>query len=93
MPDCDGVTLKDVKRRAKALGAIVKQDRIGDSIELTVEAAPGQCWEPGLHMFVSTSCAPWKPDYSDMLGRMATGSAPCEDSECEWCNPEKESES
>jgi hypothetical protein len=83
------MTLKDVKRRAVELGALVLDDKIGDTHECTVEAPPGFCWEEGLHMFVDCANRPWKPDYDDLLNRMKDGVQPCVDAECEWCHPEE----
>lgn len=84
-------TLRDVKRRAKELGAIVVDDKSGTTHECTVEAPPGFRWEVELHMLVDCTNRPWKPDYDDLLARMAGDVEPCTDSLCEWCHPEEES--
>ena len=82
-------TLRDVRKRAKALGAIVVDDKIGETHECTVEAPPGYRWATDeLHQFVNCSYRPWKPDYADLLDRMAQGIEPCPDPDCEWCHPE-----
>jgi hypothetical protein len=47
----------------------------------------------GVHEFVDETHRPWKPDYQDLLGRMAGGFERCtedtcqlwtEDGTCEW---------
>ena len=82
-------TLRQLRRRAAALGAIVVDDVVGHTHECTVEAPPGHVWvTDGLHMFVAACYSPWRPDYADLLSRMAAGVEPCTDPDCEWCHPD-----
>lgn len=84
-------TLKQVKARAKELGAIVCDDKVGYTHECTVEAPAGHRWvTSSLHMFVDSAFLPWKPDYADLLDRMSMGIEVCPDADCEWCHPEEE---
>ena len=84
-------TLADVKKLGRQLGAIVTQDRVGDSIMLEVEAPTGMRWAEELHMFVDSAYLPWKPDYDDMLDRMKSYTLEkCDDPDCDWCNSEED---
>lgn len=83
-------TLKDVRKRAKALGATVEYDRAFGTNELRVTAPDGMRWAVELHQFVDCTNAPWEPDFDDMLDRMSKGPEVCDDPECEWCHPEGE---
>lgn len=79
-------TLRHVKAAARKVGAIVEDDKCGTTHECTVEAPPGHVWNcDDLHMFVANAFVPWKPDYADLLSRMARGVRKCEDKECDWC--------
>lgn len=82
-------TLRDVRRRAAELGAIVVDDKSGTTHECTVEAPAGYRWEAELHMLVDCANQPWKPDYADLLDRMSRGVELCDDPHCEWCHPEE----
>lgn len=79
------ITHKQVKDAARAIGAGVTLEKHGDSWRLGVEAPRGFVWADGVHELVDWSYAPWKPDYADVLARMAYGVVPCEDDECDWC--------
>lgn len=79
-------TLKHVKAAAAKIGAMVEDDMCGSAHECRVEAPRGFTWAHGLHEFVDAAYRPWKPDYEDILERMAFGVKPCEDPECEWCH-------
>jgi len=84
-------TLKDVRKLAKKLGAIVEDSKIGHVHECTVEAPAGHIWKADdIHQFVANAYIPWKPDYDDLLDRMAYGIEPCTDPECDWCHPEED---
>ena len=83
-------TLRQVKAAARKIGAVVTDDIIGETHECTVEAPAGYRWlAADIHMFVDSAYVPWKPDYADLLERMAYGIEPCPDPECEWCHPEE----
>lgn len=79
-------SLKDVRAAARALGAAVTHEKHGDSWRLGVEAPHGFVWSDGVHEMVDWVYAPWRPDYADMLARMAHGMETCGDPECEWCH-------
>jgi hypothetical protein len=84
-------TLRQVKAAAAKIGAIVEDDKVGHTHECTVEAPPGYRWRADeLHQFVNASYIPWKPDYADLLDRMADGIEPCPDPDCDWCHPEED---
>jgi hypothetical protein len=82
-------TLADVRRRAAELGCIVEEDKCGNTHECRVRVPDGKrfvCSE--LHEFVDCTNKPWKPDYADLLDRLADGIEDCPDPECDWCNSE-----
>lgn len=79
-------TLRNVRQRAKELGATVEDDKIGHTHECRVEAPHRKVWAEGhVHEMVDGAFIPWKPDYADLLSRMAYGLEDCDDPECEWC--------
>lgn len=80
------VTLKDVKAHAAVLGAKVEDYKIGNSHECRVEAPHRKRWACcEIHELVSDAYRPWKPDYEDLLARMAYGLEDCV-GDCEWCD-------
>lgn len=82
------VTLKDVRKLAKQLGATVEDDKIGNTHECRVEAPHRKRWAcRGVHEMVDSSFLPWKPDYADVLDGMKFGLEDCTDPDCDWCNP------
>ena len=82
------VTLTQLRAQAKTLGATVLNERIGESVTCGVEAPHGFVWKgEDLHELVDSVYYPWKPDYADLLARMAKGVEPCPlGAQCEWCN-------
>lgn len=79
-------TLKQVKKAAAALGAIVEEDKCEYSHECRVTAPHRKIWCDGVHEFVDCANRPWKPDYEDLLNRMSYGLEDCIDPDCDWCN-------
>ncbi len=85
------MTLKAIKTLAKQIGATVIDDKCGHTHECTVEAPAGKRWKCSeIHMLVDCANIPWKPDYADLLDRMAYGVEDCPDKDCEWCNSTEE---
>ncbi len=85
------MTLNEVRKRAKALGAKVEDDKCGNTHECRVEAPPGKRWAcSDIHELIDSTNRPWKPDYADLLSRMAYGVEDCPDADCEWCHPDPE---
>ena len=79
--------LKDVKAHAIRLGAKVEDTKDYGWHCCRVEAPKGHYWcEGGVHELVDETHQPWKPDYEDLLNRMAFGISPCTDADCDWCN-------
>lgn len=79
-------TLKDVKEFAKHLGAKIEDDKCGDTHECRVEAPHRQRWQCcAVHELVDSAYRPWKPDYADIICRMAYGLEDCTDPDCDWC--------
>jgi len=78
--------LRAVKALAKKLGAKVEYIRIGDAVDLCVEAPPGFVWkcDGDIHELVDASRLPWGPDYEDVLARMSHGVEKCEEPDCDW---------
>jgi len=85
-------TLKDVKKRAKELGASVTKERQGDTVVVYVTAPKGKRWEHELHEFVDSVHYMWPNDYDDLLQRMSYGLEECDDPQCEWCHPSENDE-
>lgn len=81
-------TLRDVKKRAKELGAKVEVEVNGDFREVLITAPDGMRWEIELHQFVDSVHKDWPNDYDDMLERMSRGPEICDDPHCEWCHPD-----
>ena len=80
-------TLASVKKAARAIGARVEDDRAGYTHECRVEAPRGMIWScADIHELISAAYRPWKPDYQDLLDRMAYGVEKCDDPECDWCH-------
>lgn len=80
--------LADVREHAAGIGAIVTDEKIGESHTCSVESPKGMVWAASeTHEFVDSSYRPWKPDYSDLMARMSYGVKPCPYyDDCEWCN-------
>lgn len=78
-------TVKAVIAEAARIGASVEHEAIGNVVTCRVESPLGHVWIGGLHEFVDTAYRPWKPDYADLLARMAYGFEPCATPDCEWC--------
>lgn len=79
-------TLKDVRKLAKQLGAVVEDEKIGNAHECCVEAPHRKLWSCcGIHELVDCAYRPWKPDYSDLLDRMGYGLEDCV-GPCDWCD-------
>jgi len=81
------IELKNVKARAKQLGAKVEDDKCGNTHECRVEAPHRKVWRAfGCHEIIDCTNRPWKPDYADILNSMDYGLDDCIDNECDWCN-------
>lgn len=82
-------TLAKVRAAAAKLGATVEDEKVGHSHSCRVEAPHGKIWAEGdVHELVDDANRPWKPDYADLLSRMAYGLEDCPaGADCEWCNP------
>jgi hypothetical protein len=81
-------TLKDLKKRARELGAKVEDTKVGETHECRVEAPYRKLWAcDEIHELVDSAYRPWKPAYDDLLSRMAHGLSDCTDPDCEWCDP------
>jgi hypothetical protein len=82
------MSLAAVKKAAATLGASVADDVIGFTHECRVEAPRGKIWvDGGVHELVEASHMPFKPDYADILDRIAHGLEDCTNPACDWCNP------
>lgn len=80
------VTLKDIKVRAKQLGARVEDDKSFGFHECRVEAPHRKKWVcREVHEMIDSTRQPWKPDYADMLDCMNYGLEDCV-GECDWCD-------
>lgn len=87
-------TLQSVKAAALKIGASVAYDKSYGVNELRVEAPRFHRWKDDpIHEMVDASNAPWKPNFQDMLNRMANGLEPCTDPDCDWCNDYRTGES
>jgi len=81
------VTLRDVRKLARQLGARVEDTKDHHSHECRVEAPKRKTWdEGGVHELVCGVYQPWKPDYADLLSRMQHGLSDCTDPDCDWCS-------
>jgi hypothetical protein len=81
-------TLKDVKARAKVLGAKVEEEKDSLYHECRVQSPHRKHWIDGtVHEIVECVHRPWAPDYADILSRMNSGLDDCV-GECEWCDGE-----
>ena len=82
-------SLRELRAIAKLLGAKVEDDKTGDTHECRVEAPHRKVWRcAGIHELIDCTNRPWKPDYGDLLNRMAYGIEDCTDPDCEWCHTE-----
>jgi hypothetical protein len=79
-------TLRDVKRLAAKLGAIVEDEKSGNYHECRVEAPYRKVWKAlDVHELVNSSYRPWKPDYADLIRLMNYGVEDCQYQHCDWC--------
>jgi hypothetical protein len=80
-------TLRMVRKLAQSIGAVVTDEKIGESHNCEVEAPAGMVWRAsGNHCFTDSAYQPWKPDYADLHDRILMGFEPCTIPDCEWCN-------
>lgn len=79
-------TMKDVRKRAKALGCDVEVLR-KSPLDMQVLAPFGKTFEGGLHLIVGHDYVGEHPGdvYADLLQRMELGVFPCEDYDCDSC--------
>ena len=81
-------TLREVKTVASFLGATVEDDKSGQTHECRVEAPHRKRWKCcDIHELIACTNRPWKPDYADLIERMAYGLEDCV-GDCEWCDEE-----